>query len=177
MPSSRPLAERILVIGMMASGKSTVGAIVAERLGWGYVDSDEQIEQRTGRTVREIFEQDGETAFRAEEKAAMEAAVAGSEPLVVGVAGGAVLDLGTRTLLREEGTVVWLRAEPELLAERVKAAGQDHRPLLADDPDGTLRRLDAERRPIYEELADIVVDVEGRTAEELAEHIVQAMAE
>ncbi len=177
MPSSPPLADRILVIGMMASGKSTVGAIVAERLGWGYVDSDEQIEQRTGRTVREIFEQDGEAAFRVEEKAALESAVAGDEPLVVGVAGGAILDLGTRTLLREAGTVVWLRAEPELLAERVKAAGQDHRPLLADDPDGTLRRLDAERRPIYEELADIVVDVEDRSAEELAEHIVQAIAE
>lgn len=177
MPSLPPLADRILLIGMMASGKSTVGAIVAERLGWGYVDSDEQIEHRTGRTVREIFEQDGEPTFRVEEKAALEAAVAGDEPLVVGVAGGAVLDLGTRTLLREAGTVVWLRAEPELLAERVKAAGQDHRPLLADDPDGTLRRLDAERRPIYEELADIVVDVEGRSAEELAEHIVQAIAE
>ena len=162
---------------MMASGKSTVGRIVAGRLGWEYVDSDDQIVARTGRTVREIFEQDGEAAFRVEEKAALESAIHADRPLVIGVAGGAVLDLRTRELLRESGTVVWLRADPELLAERVSAAGQDHRPLLAEDPEGTLRRFDAERRPIYEELADVVVDVEGRTPDELAEHIVQALAE
>lgn len=166
----------MLLIGMMASGKSTVGRIVAERLGWEYMDSDDQIVARTGRTVREIFEHDGEATFRAEEKAALEAAVAADRPLVIGVAGGAVLDLGTRDLLRAAGMVVWLRAEPELLAARVSAAGQDHRPLLADDPEGTLRRLDGERRPIYEELADVVVDVEGRTPDELAEHIVQSLA-
>jgi len=170
------LAERVLLIGMMASGKTTVGRIVAERLGWEYVDSDAQIEERTGRTVRQIFEQDGESAFRVEEKAALEGAIAESRPLVVGVAGGAVLDLGTRELLRQSGTVVWLRADPDLLAERVAASGQEHRPLLEGDPEGTLQRLDAERRTIYEELADVVVDIAGRTPDELADHIVQALA-
>lgn len=161
---------------MMASGKSTVGAMVAARLGWGYVDSDHQICQRTGRTVREIFEEDGEAAFRKEEKAALEEALAEDRPLVIGVAGGAVLDAGTRELLRRAGTVVWLRADPALLVIRVQAAGQDHRPLLADDPAGTLARLDAERRPLYEELADLAVDVDGRTPTELADEIVRAVA-
>jgi shikimate kinase len=170
------LADRLLLIGMMASGKTTVGRIVAERLGWGYLDSDEQVCERTGRSVREIFEEDGEAAFRKEERLALEAAVADDQPRVISVAGGAVLDLANRTLLRRAGTVAWLRAAPEVLAERVEASGQGHRPLLGDDPTGNLRRLDAERRPIYEELADIVVDVEGRTPEALAEHLVQELA-
>lgn len=160
---------------MMASGKSTVGAIVAARLGWGYVDSDHQICERTGRTVREIFEEDGEAAFRKEEKAALEEALAADRSLVIGVAGGAVLDAGTRDVLRQAGTVVWLRADPALLAKRVQAAGQDHRPLLADDPAGTLGRLDAERRPLYEELADVILDVDGRAPTELADEIVRAV--
>ncbi len=161
---------------MMASGKTTVGRIVAERLGWGFVDSDDQIEQRTGRSVREIFEAEGEVAFRVKESKALEAAVADSSPQVIAVAGGAVLELANRDLLRRAGTVVWLRADPELLARRATASGQQHRPLLADDPAAVLGRLDDERRPIYEELADVVVDIEGRTPEELAEHIVAELA-
>jgi shikimate kinase len=170
------LAERLLLIGMMASGKTTVGRIVAERLGWGYLDSDEQVEERTGRTVRQIFETDGEPAFRREERLALEAAVADDQPRVISVAGGAVLDQANRKLLRAAGTVAWLRADPATLADRVELAGQGHRPLLADDPRGNLERLDAERRPIYEELADLVVDVEGRTPDELAEHLVQELS-
>ena len=170
------MAGRLLLIGMMASGKTTVGRIVATRLGWAYLDSDEQVEERTGRTVRQIFEEDGEPAFRTEERLALEAAVADDQPRVISVAGGAVLDLANRDLLRRAGTVAWLRADPTTLADRVVKSGQGHRPLLGDDPHGNLTRLDAERRPIYEELADVVVDVEGRTADELAEHLVQELA-
>jgi shikimate dehydrogenase len=161
---------------MMASGKTTVGRIVAERLGWGYLDSDEQVCERTGRSVRQIFEEDGEVAFRREERLALEAAVADDQPRVISVAGGAVLDVANRDLLRRAGTVAWLRADPGLLAERVEASGQGHRPLLGDDPMANLTKLDAERRPIYEELAQIVVDVEGRTPAELADHLVQELA-
>ena len=161
---------------MMASGKTTVGRIVASRLGWGYVDSDEQVCERTGRTVREIFEEDGEAAFRAEERLALEAAVADPQPRVISVAGGAVLDPANRDILRSAGTIAWLRADPAVLAERVLASGQGHRPLLGGDPAVNLARLDAERRPIYEELADVVVDVEGRTPEEIAERLVQELA-
>lgn len=161
---------------MMASGKTTVGKIVAQRLGWAYLDSDDQVCERTGRSVRQIFEDDGEAAFRREERLALEAAVGDEQPRVISVAGGAVLDVANRQLLRQSGTIAWLRADPALLAARVAASGQGHRPLLADDPAGNLARLDAERRPIYEELADVVVDVEGRTPEELAERLVQELA-
>lgn len=158
---------------MMASGKTTAGRLVASRLGWGYLDSDEQIEAQTGRTVKQIFEEDGEAAFRSEERAALEAAIAEERPLVVAVAGGAVIDPANRELLRKTGgTVAWLRARPETLAARVAKSGQGHRPLLADDPEGTLRRLDGERRPLYEELADVIVDVDDRTAEQIADLLV-----
>ena len=161
---------------MMASGKTTVGRIVAGRLGWAYVDSDEQVQERTGRTVKQIFDEDGEAAFRKEERLALEAAVADGQPRVISVAGGAILDPANRTLLREAGTVAWLRADPDVLAQRVEQSGQGHRPLLGDDPKGNLERLDAERRPIYEELAEVIVDVGGRTPDEVAEHLVQELA-
>jgi shikimate kinase len=161
----------------MASGKTTVGRIVAARLGRLHVDSDEQVVARTGRTVREIFEEDGEPAFRREETAALEAAVADDRPTVVSVAGGAVLEPHNRDLLRRSGTVVWLRADPDLLAARVARSRTTHRPLLADDPVATLLRLDAERRPLYEELADVVVDVSDGPAEELADELLRKLGD
>lgn len=151
------MAERILLVGMMGSGKTTVGRLLADRLGWTYIDSDEQVESRTGRTVKEIFESDGEDAFRQEETEALRAALSSAVPAVVAVAGGAVLSHANRELLRERGTVVWLRAPVAVLVERVRDG--DHRPLLGDDPATALTRLDAERRPLYAELADLVIDV------------------
>ena len=148
-----------MLIGMMGSGKTTVGRSLAAALGRPLVDSDAQVEARTGRTVREIFESDGEAAYRVLEREALVDALAEAEPSVVAAAGGVVLDPGNRAVLQEAGTVVWLRARPEVLARRV-SAGRDHRPLLGDDPLAALRRLDAERRPLYEEVADLVVDVD-----------------
>jgi shikimate kinase len=155
------LAEdaHVVLIGMMGSGKTTVGRRLAAELGRPLVDSDAQVEARTGRTVREIFESDGEAAYRVLEREALVDALAEAEPSVVAAAGGVVLDPGNRAVLRAAGTVVWLRARPEVLARRV-SAGRDHRPLLGDDPLAALRRLDAERHPLYEEVADLVVDVD-----------------
>jgi len=159
---------------MMGAGKTTVGQALAERLGRPYVDSDEQVQRNTGRTVPEIFEQDGEAAFRAEEKRALAQAVAGDEPAVVSVAGGAVLDPDNRRLLRESGTVVWLRAEVETLARRVGTG--EGRPLLpADDPEESLRRIYEGREEIYAALADVVVDVDDLSPEEAVERIVEAV--
>ena len=143
----------------MGSGKTTVGRRVAAALGRRLRDSDEEVEARTGRTVREIFETDGEAAFRAEEAQALAEALADPEPAVVAAAGGVVLDAGNRARLREAGTVVWLDARPEELAGRVRTGG--HRPLLGDDPLAALRRLDTERRPLYAEVADHVVPTGG----------------
>lgn len=153
-------ARRVLLIGMMGAGKTTVGAQLAARLGWSHLDSDAQVMAATGRTVPEIFAAAGEAAFRAEERRALARALEGDDGRVVSVAGGAVLDPGTRALLGRSGLVVWLRAEVATLAGRV-GTGRG-RPLLGDDPGAALARLDAERRPLYAELADIVVDVDDR---------------
>ncbi len=169
------MAERILLVGMMGSGKSTVGRLLAERLGWDYVDSDDQVCRNTGRSVREIFESDGEAAFRVEEKRALREALAGNSPAVVAVAGGAVLDEENRALLAGAGTVVWLDAPAEVLAARVRA-GQDHRPLLGDDPAAALRGLEQQRRPLYREIAQVVVEVGDHPPNQVVERILEAVA-
>ena len=128
-----------------------------------YVDSDAEVEAATGRTVPEIFAEQGEAAFRAAEAEALAAAVAGGRP-GGGLGGrGAVLDPANRALIRRSGTVVWLRANPATLAGRVgDGAG---RPLLRRRPGEELARLEAVRRPLYAEVADVAVDVDGLTPE------------
>src|SRR5580700_8126977 len=109
---------RLLLVGMMGSGKTTVGHLAAARLGWPHLDSDAEVERETGQSVPEIFVSQGESAFRAAETAALVRALS-VEPVVVSVAGGAVLDSQNRRLIRHSGTVVWLRADVETLADRV----------------------------------------------------------
>ena len=159
---------------MMGSGKTCVGRQLASRLRVGFVDSDEQIERGDGRTVRQIFEADGEAAFRRLEAEVLAAAVRSTERAVIAAAGGVVLDAGNRELLRRAGTVVWLRARPEVLAARVREG--DHRPLLGDDALGVLRRLDAERAPLYDEVANAVVDVGDLSPAEAATRIAELVA-
>jgi shikimate kinase len=159
---------------MMGAGKSTTGRLLAGRLGWPYLDSDEQVEARTGTTVPEILRQSGEPAFRAEEAAALEWATTSDGPAVIGVAGGAVLDPSNRGRIRTSGTVVWLRAEVATLASRVGTG--EGRPLLGSDPAAAMARLYAERRPLYQELADVVVDVDQLSPTEVVDRIEAALA-
>ena len=163
------MAERVLLVGMMGAGKTTVGLELSRRLGWPYLDSDAMVEAHTGKTVPELFEERGEAAFRAEESRVLAEAVTSDGPAVVSVAGGAVLDPDNRRRLADGGTVVWLRADVQTLARRV-GAGKG-RPLLTPDPESALRRLYAQRRPIYEQVADVIVDVDHRSAGEVAEAI------
>ena len=154
------IKSHVVLVGMMGSGKTSVGQRLAESLGLSFVDSDQQVEVRTGRTVREIFEADGEAAFRFEERTALREALARPEPTVIAAAGGVVLDPDNRDLLRalpaRGGQVVWLKADPAVLAQRVGSA--DHRPLLEHDPAATLDRLNAEREALYQSVATIVID-------------------
>ena len=174
MPFSGRLGDHVLLIGMMGAGKTTVGRLLAERLGRNYLDSDEQVGRDTGQTVPEIFADRGEAAFRAAEARALAAAAVTDTPTVVSVAGGAVLDPDNRHVLRRGGVVVWLRARVETLAERVgEGAG---RPLLGDDPGAALRRLYAQRRPVYQELAQVVVDVDRLAPVTVVERLLAALS-
>jgi len=164
----------VVLVGMMGTGKTTVGRRVAEALGRTFADSDAVIEARTGRTVREIFETDGEQAFRVLEAGVLADAVDAPEPAVIAAAGGVVLDAGNRDLLRRAGTVVWLRAPIDVLVRRV--ATGEHRPLLADDPGGTLHRMEEHRTELYAEVADAVVD-SSQPPDEVAHEVLSVVLE
>ena len=156
----------------MGSGKTTVARIAAERLGRRVIDSDAVIEAATGRTVREIFATDGEDAFREFESAALLDALATPEPAVIAAAGGVVLRAENRAALKHANAkVVWLCASPALLVERVTSGA--HRPLLDDDPAGTLQRMHAAREQLYREVADAIVLVDNRTPADVAEAVLR----
>ena len=157
---------------MMGSGKSSVGRRVAEALDRPLLDTDALVEERTGRTVRQLFEDGGEAGFRRAEADAVAVAVGWPEPAVIAAAGGAVLAPANREALAEAGTVVWLSASVATLLGRVRSGG--HRPLLGDDPEPVLRRLVEERTPVYEALADAVVVVDDLTSEQVAECVLAA---
>ena len=158
---------------MMAVGKTSVGRRLAKSRGWEFFDSDRQIETMTGRSVADIWRTDGEPVFRRLEAQVLADALASTKPRVIAAAGGTVLDETNRRLIRQHHPVVWLRATPEVLAARLGAA--THRPLLDVDPAGALVRLDAIRRPLYEEVADVVVDVDDLTPDQVVACIEAAL--
>jgi shikimate kinase len=166
----------LVLVGMMATGKTTAGHGVAERLGRAFFDSDELVEAATGRTVREIFATDGEAGYRPLETAALIDALNAPEPAVIAAAGGVVLaEANRRALCRPGVTVVWLRAPVSELLRRIEAAGgPGHRPLLDEDPEAALTRLSTQREPLYREVADAVVDVDGLTPEQVVDRVAAA---
>lgn len=169
------MTPRAVLVGLPGTGKTTAGRVLAERLGVRFADSDELIEARAGRTVREIFDHDGEQAFRAAEAEAIASALSGFDG-VLALGGGAILTPATRAVLAASGApVVLLHAELPVLLRRVGSAGE--RPLLAADPAGRLVVLAAERESLYRGVATVVVDADRRSAEELAAAIEDALAE
>ena len=164
--------QHLVLVGLTGSGKTTVGRLAAERLGRTFVDTDAEIEHRTGRTVRAIFAEDGEPAFRDLEAKVLADCLAGDEPTVIAAAGGAVLrDENRECLRRARARVVWLCAGPSAVLERVRSGS--HRPLLDDDPEAVLQRMWDMREPLYREVADAIVGVEGRTLGEVLEAVLR----
>ncbi len=171
------MAERLALVGMMGAGKSTVGAMTAGRLGWRFVDVDDEVAARSGSSVGQLFASRGEQAFRSLESACLAEALDGDGDTVVAVGGGAVLDAGNRRLLRDKATVAWLRAAPPTLATRVDDDGT--RPLLhgVGGPEAVLTRLEAERRPLYEEVAHLAVDVDDLSPAQVVDRLCAALAQ
>ena len=164
--------QHIVLVGMTGVGKSTVARALAGRLGRTVWDTDQVIEGRTGRTVRDIFANDGEPEFRRLETEALADALAFPNPLIIATGGGMVVAEANRAAMRASGSrVVWLCADPATLLDRVKAGG--HRPLLDDDPAGTLQRMMTVREPLYREVADAIVLVDNRSVGEVVEAVLR----
>jgi shikimate kinase len=163
------MVDRVILVGMMGAGKTTVGRLLADRLQWGYLDSDAQVMASTGSSVPELFAERGEEAFRAEESRVLAEALSSPEPVVVSAAAGVVLLPGNRDLLQRSGVVVWLRADPRVLARRVgKGEG---RPLLGDQPAARLADLYEVRKPLYESVAQVTIDVDGLTPDQVIDRL------
>ncbi|MDG9706490.1 shikimate kinase [Streptomyces sp. DH37] len=161
----------VVLVGPPGAGKTTVGGVLARRLGVGLRDTDADVEAVAGKSVAEIFVDEGEARFRALEREAVRAALSGHAG-VVSLGGGAVTDAGTRALLAG-GPVVFLDVA---LADAVRRVGLDApRPLLAVNPRKRWRALMEQRRPLYVEVARAVVDTAGRDPEETAQAVLDAL--
>lgn len=167
-------ARHLVLVGLMGAGKTSVGRVVASRLGRDCVDTDELAITLAGRRFDEIWA-DGEAAFRAWERQAIDVATASPVPLVIACGGGAVLDPHNRSVLRAAGIVVWLRADVATLVARV--GDGSGRPLLTSstgDPHATLARLAETRQAAYEAAAHVAVDTDGRSVEDVAVAVLAA---
>lgn len=165
--------ERVVLIGFMGAGKTAVGAHLARLLGWRHLDLDEHIESAAGRTVAELFAEEGEAAFRARETRATRA-LAAEQRVVVSTGGGWVLDPEHWRLLAGGTTFVWLRARLETALARAAAEGAT-RPLLAGaDPGARAAALLAAREPLYAR-ADHTLDTDDITAARAAAEILRRL--
>lgn len=152
-------APNLVLVGPMGAGKTSIGRRLADRFGLAFADSDREVEAHTGVPVATVFECEGETGFRTRERESLATLLAGNGR-VVATGGGAVLDAGTRELMRARGFVVYLHVG---IAEQLGRLARDRaRPLIArGDREAVLRRLAAERGPLYAEVADLRFDTDG----------------
>jgi shikimate kinase len=168
------LGQRALVlVGMMGSGKSSVGRRLASRLGLTFVDADVEIETAAGMSIPEIFAQRGEAEFRDGERRVIARILATQPALVLATGGGAFMNAETRRRVKDLAVSIWLKAEPDVLMRRVRK--RSNRPLLQTaDPEATLRSMLAQREPIYA-LADIIIQSRDVPHEAVVDDIVAAL--
>jgi shikimate kinase len=165
--------SRITLIGYRATGKTTLARLLAERLGWAWIDADVEIERRAGKPIARIFADDGEAAFR-DIEAQVVADLCRQDRLVLAAGGGAPLRRESRRAMREGGKVVWLTAPPETILRRMSGDSTTaaRRPNLTDrGPLEEIVELLARRTPIYREAAHLEVATESKTPEQLATEI------
>ena len=170
------MKNNIALIGYMGTGKTAVGQLLAEKLGRQFLEMDWLIEQKAGKSIPEIFRQDGETAFRELEiETAKE--VANQKNTVIACGGGLVLNQINIDRLRESSTIVYLTASPEVILKRVLNEGET-RPLLnTPDKMGDIEELLRFRKPFYEQAADIQIDTSKLDTDSVAEQIISKLKE
>jgi len=164
------MMENIILIGFMGSGKTEVGRRLAERLGYTFVDTDAVIEKKEGRSIPDIFDEHGEAYFRDLETEVVKG-LSGIRHHIISTGGGIVLNRDNIATLKQIGLVVWLKASPETIYERVRH--ESHRPILrVDKPMEEIKRLLDLRSSLYSE-ADVSIDVDGLQVEEIVNSIVE----
>jgi shikimate kinase len=175
-PAAAPQAvSMIYLIGYRGVGKSTVARLLAERLGWAWSDSDEELERHYDKSIRQMFDEEGEGGFRAKESEMLEL-LSQRQSVVLATGGGVVLRPENRSRLKQ-GYVVWLQAEPQVILERLQGdpATEGRRPDLAEGGLAEIERLLAQRTPWYQECAAIVIDSTAQTPEEIVERILASL--
>jgi len=161
--------SRIALIGFMATGKSTIGPLLAEKLGYVFIDTDAMVEESMGMKISEIFRDLGESAFREAEHQALKKALA-MEKVIISTGGGVILFERNRQMLKEKAFVVSLTCQPETIFERIQ--GDQSRPLLrSSDPLKQIKMMMAERQSFYED-CDFQISTEEWTTPECCEKIV-----
>jgi shikimate kinase len=164
----------IVLIGLMGAGKTTVGRRLANRLKLPFVDADHEIEQAAGKTIPEIFEEHGEQYFRDGERRVIDRLMH-EDTKVIATGGGAYMNADTRAAIAQAGISVWLKADFDLLMKRVRK--RSNRPLLqTDDPEAVMRKLIAERYPVYEQ-ADVTVQSRDVPHDQIVASCMEALAD
>lgn len=168
--------DMIFLVGYRGTGKSTVGRLLAGRLGWAFADADEYVEQVAGKSIREIFATEGEPAFRALEAHTIEQ-LSARTGYVIATGGGAILRESTRELLKARGFVAWLTAAPETVLGRLRTdptTGERRPNLTALSSEDEVRALIAVREPLYREVADFAVATDTISPEGVSDAILAA---
>ena len=170
--ATHPKTRKIFLVGPMGAGKSTIGHLLSKRLKRPFTDMDEMIVERTGRSIPEIFAQDGEPVFREIESAVLDELCASAKSAIIATGGGAIIAETNRKRMQSNGLVVWLDVSPEAAARRI--AGDANRPLLHGvDVQEKARQLDLQRRPLYASISDIHVETDRFEPEQAVDLILR----
>jgi shikimate kinase len=160
---------RVVLIGMMGSGKSTVGRLLAQRTGWAFLDNDELMQRLFGATPRQVLAAGDESSLLAAEVRALEAGLAEPPPAIVAAAGGTIVDASARTMLAGAGVVVWVQVTEKTVMER--SEGGEHRPWPEADRRAWIRRAIGEREALYRSVADLVLPADDASPASVADEI------